>query len=472
VRNLCVVLQLDVVTKNLSCKMNTTRSKRPPLSKILSKEVSTELRKEILDTLSYRDNVLAEKWIPKPKHVYDFFSTFEKEEDHARRRKAPTRKTGLSKILRSLYRKLQRRSDPVRSQSLGMLDVLPVEIMEQILRELDLRSLRNFSQASTPAASRVVNIPVIKFIVRHASPALPLMLESGVASYFTAHDLHRAITSPSCAFCPTDLHRSERGKLAHLIFLPTCQRICTSCTTGIGGTVSDLVCPVPAADFFELPPDLLEERHVPIFWTPRVGDMIDRCPSCTDLMDSCARFPWNEEVRLPMVTLRDIIALAREVHGPNLTRFGRKKGNMKHFRHWMGLISDPEGEERQHEDTIEYSLEEQSGDSETLEESYHKLWSVINMNVPTFSNHLVFPVHLMWFTVIPVPFIDLAEGDTVAKPMSCAGCQYTRIRGGWQKLEPLTRLLWTEKGLLEHIKRCKDAEKVWQNPGLKPSPPK
>jgi hypothetical protein len=46
------------------------------LANLLSKEFTPELRRQILNNLSYNDNLLAEPWIPKPKHIDDVFPLF------------------------------------------------------------------------------------------------------------------------------------------------------------------------------------------------------------------------------------------------------------------------------------------------------------------------------------------------------------------------------------------------------------
>jgi hypothetical protein len=57
-------------------------SRRQPLPQVLgdTSKVSPKLRQEILTILSHRDNLLTERWIPKPKHVYDVFPIFSRDQ--------------------------------------------------------------------------------------------------------------------------------------------------------------------------------------------------------------------------------------------------------------------------------------------------------------------------------------------------------------------------------------------------------
>jgi hypothetical protein len=86
---------------------------------------------------------------------------------------------------------------------LEILDVLPLEILEEILEtHLDIWSVRNFAQTSTLAASLVVGTLILSKILQHASTALQLMVDSGTASCSTGRDLYCALTFKLCAFCP------------------------------------------------------------------------------------------------------------------------------------------------------------------------------------------------------------------------------------------------------------------------------
>jgi hypothetical protein len=75
---------------------------------------------------------------------------------------------------------------------------------------------------------------------------------------------------------------------------------------------------------------LIQETQIPIFRTPLVGDMGDRCPS-TNARACCVLVDRNETVKFSSVELANTVALASEVHGPAMKRIWWKGGKVGFF---------------------------------------------------------------------------------------------------------------------------------------------
>ncbi|KAK4102860.1 hypothetical protein N658DRAFT_522854 [Parathielavia hyrcaniae] len=103
---------------------------------------------------------------------------------------------------------------------LGALAALPVELAQQILLDLDLRSLAAFRTLNRRAADTVDSIPEYRAILRHAPNTLRGAAAIGADGNLSLRMLHAALRSPECEACD--------GLGGHL-YLVTCRRLCIAC---------------------------------------------------------------------------------------------------------------------------------------------------------------------------------------------------------------------------------------------------
>lgn len=102
---------------------------------------------------------------------------------------------------------------------LGFLD-LPTEILRMIIIQLDLISLRAFSNSNTHFRRVLQNTPEYHDLVEGAPHFCYLLVQTQLARHFPLHRIHYVLTNSECAVC--------RG-FAHSIFLPGIQRCCYRC---------------------------------------------------------------------------------------------------------------------------------------------------------------------------------------------------------------------------------------------------
>jgi hypothetical protein len=103
---------------------------------------------------------------------------------------------------------------------LGAMQNLPVEVINLILKELDIESCLNFRKVSRVARNIVANTLEYRRIATHAPTCLLAMLRTGVAHSYTFPDLYRAMLLRDCEVC---------HKLAAYVYLPKLTKACDKC---------------------------------------------------------------------------------------------------------------------------------------------------------------------------------------------------------------------------------------------------
>ncbi|KAF2207767.1 hypothetical protein CERZMDRAFT_50397 [Cercospora zeae-maydis SCOH1-5] len=103
---------------------------------------------------------------------------------------------------------------------LGTLDGLPLEVLDDVLVQLDLRSLMDFRAVNQRAMRAVDAIPQFRTIVKHSASSLRGILSIEAASDSTCQDLYQAISSPRCELC---------NDFGGYIYLLNCSRVCFLC---------------------------------------------------------------------------------------------------------------------------------------------------------------------------------------------------------------------------------------------------
>lgn len=107
-----------------------------------------------------------------------------------------------------------------RPSSVGVLDMLPTEILQELLNHLDIRSLLRFSRTCYRANNLVGSLSSYRNLLNYAPDALAALSKTKILQLHSISQLYAVLRSPRCETC--------RGYGAFL-FLPTCDRVCWQC---------------------------------------------------------------------------------------------------------------------------------------------------------------------------------------------------------------------------------------------------
>ncbi|KAK3333802.1 hypothetical protein B0T19DRAFT_419186 [Cercophora scortea] len=122
-----------------------------------------------------------------------------------------------------------RRHEPVAGA--GALEVLPIEILHEVLLQLDLRSLTYLRLVNRRTMGFVDALPQYSDIIRHASNALRGILAIGTGSWISCKALHTSLCTARCELC---------GDFGGYLYLLTCKRVCFLCLS-----LNDVLLPLP-----------------------------------------------------------------------------------------------------------------------------------------------------------------------------------------------------------------------------------
>ncbi|KAK4227885.1 hypothetical protein QBC38DRAFT_363203 [Podospora fimiseda] len=104
--------------------------------------------------------------------------------------------------------------------TIGALDVLPLELLQEILLELDLRTLTDFRHVNRYSTELVESLYQYEAINKHAPNALRGILSIGTGRWITCRTLYENLCTQTCKEC-----RNFGGYL----YLLTCKRVCINC---------------------------------------------------------------------------------------------------------------------------------------------------------------------------------------------------------------------------------------------------
>jgi hypothetical protein len=120
--------------------------------------------------------------------------------------------------------------------SLGELDRLPLELINEICLQLDILSLFKLRQINARARHVVNALHEYQLVTKHALNTLCALLRTYSASRVTLLDFYRLLCTQSCSVC--------KNQYGDLVFLPTWIRCCSHCVrSGAPG-----LCIVPLAN--------------------------------------------------------------------------------------------------------------------------------------------------------------------------------------------------------------------------------
>lgn len=115
-----------------------------------------------------------------------------------------------------------RRARPRAPHGLGDLDGLPVELLNEILLHLDLRTLFDLRNVNLRASELVDSLPQFKALVAHAPNTIRGILQIGTGRWVTARSLYTRLCAPECEHC---------GDFGGYLYLMTGRRVCFLCLT-------------------------------------------------------------------------------------------------------------------------------------------------------------------------------------------------------------------------------------------------
>ncbi|PTB63861.1 hypothetical protein BBK36DRAFT_1125562 [Trichoderma citrinoviride] len=108
----------------------------------------------------------------------------------------------------------------VAQTGLGVLDRLPVELLLQALRHMDMQALFNLRRVNLRARQMVDSLKEYRAVVSHGLTAYCALLRMRLAAHVTLLDFYRVLCAQDCAFC---------GKFGGFVFLPSWIRCCFEC---------------------------------------------------------------------------------------------------------------------------------------------------------------------------------------------------------------------------------------------------
>ncbi|KAE9370908.1 hypothetical protein N431DRAFT_468919 [Stipitochalara longipes BDJ] len=112
---------------------------------------------------------------------------------------------------------------PSNSSSLGVFDILPLEILQSILiEELDLGTLILLQSTSTSFRRAIDELPQYRVIDSHAPSSIRAALSLEVASAYSCKKLYDTLCTEECSFC---------GNFSAFLYVLSCQRTCYQCFT-------------------------------------------------------------------------------------------------------------------------------------------------------------------------------------------------------------------------------------------------
>lgn len=114
-------------------------------------------------------------------------------------------------------------SDPQRrviSSSIGVLDVLPLELLHCVLSALDFRSLSRLSRVSHQGKAAVESLPAYREMTTYALRTLKALAQTELIEFHSSTHLRATLRCAQCYYC---------GEYGAFLFLLTCERCCYNC---------------------------------------------------------------------------------------------------------------------------------------------------------------------------------------------------------------------------------------------------
>ena len=104
--------------------------------------------------------------------------------------------------------------------SIGTFDLLPFEIVQQLVQDLDLESVLTFRQVNSRSKAIVESLLSYQRLKAYVPNAFPVLLLTGLQRFFSLRQLFGALRTEKCDGC---------GEFGPFLFWPTCSRRCYTC---------------------------------------------------------------------------------------------------------------------------------------------------------------------------------------------------------------------------------------------------
>lgn len=311
----------------------------------------------------------------------------------------------------------QPQGDP---SSLGVLAILPVELLHELLEKLDFRSITRFSRASIRARRAVQSLPAYRDLMSHAPHALDVLRQTRMIRRHTASQLVAALRAEQCAIC---------SAFGPYLYLPTCERVCWACLRR-----NQTLRAVPrktASRVFGL--SRKQVRQLPCMLT------------MAGTYGLTQKFYWY---RYKLVSVRAAIELAISVHGSLESLCKAVRG-----RTFTGRRAE---EHRRLQGALELVVSGKCDSVFILSADRDMFW--------------LWPPD-KYFGMASIPFPSLTRSHSVEPGLFCNGCEWAssqkhRLPGyavsgmvppgcdpRWVRSGLKTRV-YSRAGLLEHVKHC------------------
>lgn len=112
--------------------------------------------------------------------------------------------------------------DRASSVTLGKLQLLPLEVLHEMLLLLDIHTLLRFRQLNGRAREAVCTLQGYRLVMTHALEAICVLLRTHMAAWFTLSNLLNVLCTRDCLAC---------GSFGGFIFLPSLTKCCLPCLT-------------------------------------------------------------------------------------------------------------------------------------------------------------------------------------------------------------------------------------------------
>nr|POF14245.1 hypothetical protein CFP56_03269 [Quercus suber] len=107
------------------------------------------------------------------------------------------------------------------STSLGILDSLPIELIDAIFLELDMSSLFTFHQVDLRAQQIMYSRPQYRIVVTHSLDYFCAIFRTKAASFVMLKDYYRRLCETTCSICEQNY--------SNFIHLLEWMRCCSAC---------------------------------------------------------------------------------------------------------------------------------------------------------------------------------------------------------------------------------------------------
>ena len=300
--------------------------------------------------------------------------------------------------------------------AVGALSKLPLELLQEVLECLDIRSFVVFRKLNT--ATRIATDSLLKYqiIQSHAPKILCTLLRTGTAPFYNILDIFTALTTHTCTVC---------GKFGSLLFVLSCSRCCFSCLRS--SPCLRVIPALTARTCYGLVASSASWKRLPILRTiPGVYTTEER----------------SRTKSRQLVLEAKVREIAVSVHG-GVQQMSRKKKQLQIRRqdaYQSRLKLHPTNSERRRMPPTPQSLDL------TEDEEVNRCMVATSM-----------------------PFVDITTGSAQSG-LSCKGCQVRLENTGMYAasakqhataIENRDRV-YSEQEFLEHFKECNEAQEMWR----------